>query len=55
MDGNGKMRVAKVRVGILTGVLRAVWSTVPAAPPMILIPNPNPSPIFNTNPKSKRK
>ena len=52
----------------ITGVLRAQWSTVPAAPPIRLpIPNPNsnpnpkthpnPNPIFNPspNPKNKRK
>jgi len=33
------------------GVLRAHWSTVPAAPPIRLpIPNPNPNP----NPKTHR-
>ena len=31
----------------MTGVLRAQWSTVPAAPPIRLpIPNPNPNPEF---------
>ena len=43
-----------------TGVLRAQWSTVPAAPPIRLpIPNPkthpNSNPVFNPNPNPKNK